>query len=218
MGGAVAGAVALTSSPGSAQRCPAPPRAKGPPVWLDMDQQELDDAYSQIAYAPFWRETNSVRDDEANIVAAANIDAPLRIPYGNALIEKVLVFRTRRPNAPTLIWIHGGAWLDGSADFPALAEVFIKAGANLASIEFNNVKETNGDLLPMADQCRRAVATVYRTARNFGGDPNIRTASISWATPQAAILAAACLRRTGPNKDCPPTSSRAPFSPAACTT
>lgn len=28
------------------------PRAKGPPVWLDMDQQALDDAYDQEVYAP----------------------------------------------------------------------------------------------------------------------------------------------------------------------
>ncbi len=25
---------------------------KGPPVWLDMDQKELDDAYDQTVYAP----------------------------------------------------------------------------------------------------------------------------------------------------------------------
>ena len=31
---------------------PARPRAKGPLVWLDMDQQELDDAYDQTVYAP----------------------------------------------------------------------------------------------------------------------------------------------------------------------
>lgn len=28
------------------------PRVKGPPVWLDMDQKELDDAYDQSVYAP----------------------------------------------------------------------------------------------------------------------------------------------------------------------
>lgn len=27
-------------------------RAAGPPVWLDMDQQALDDAYDQAKYAP----------------------------------------------------------------------------------------------------------------------------------------------------------------------
>jgi len=36
---------------GLAQPTPAV-RAKGPPVWLDMDQKELDDAYDQFVYAP----------------------------------------------------------------------------------------------------------------------------------------------------------------------
>src|SRR5262245_50865065 len=35
-----------------AQRPPQPPRVKGPLVWLDMDQQDLDDAYDQLVYAP----------------------------------------------------------------------------------------------------------------------------------------------------------------------
>jgi hypothetical protein len=28
------------------------PRVKGPIVWLDRDQRELDDAYDQLGYAP----------------------------------------------------------------------------------------------------------------------------------------------------------------------
>jgi hypothetical protein len=48
---ASAGAVGIAET-ASAQRLPAPPRAKGPLVWLDMDQQELDDAYDQRVYAP----------------------------------------------------------------------------------------------------------------------------------------------------------------------
>ena len=30
---------------------PSAARAKGPRVWLDMDQQDLDDAYDQLKYA-----------------------------------------------------------------------------------------------------------------------------------------------------------------------
>src|SRR5690349_9125947 len=46
---AAAGSAAVAASaPARAQQ----PRAKGPLVWLDMDQQALDDAYDQIVYAP----------------------------------------------------------------------------------------------------------------------------------------------------------------------
>ncbi|HEX7205576.1 MAG TPA: hypothetical protein VF237_10480, partial [Xanthobacteraceae bacterium] len=49
----VGGAAVLgAGGPALAQRAAQPPRAKGPVVWLDMDQQELDDAYDQIVYAP----------------------------------------------------------------------------------------------------------------------------------------------------------------------
>ena len=50
--GAAAGAVCTAVGAALAQQ-PAPaPRAKGPLVWLDMDQKELDDAYDQAVYAP----------------------------------------------------------------------------------------------------------------------------------------------------------------------
>ena len=39
-------------SPAAAPKVQAPARPKGPRVWLDMDQQELDDAYDQSKYAP----------------------------------------------------------------------------------------------------------------------------------------------------------------------
>ena len=42
----------ILAAAGAAGALARPARAKGPLVWLDMDQQELDDAYDQIVYAP----------------------------------------------------------------------------------------------------------------------------------------------------------------------
>jgi arylformamidase len=53
-----------------------------------------------------------------------------------------------------------------------MAEPYIKAGAHFIAFDFNNVLETNGNLFPMVDQCRRAVAWVYKNAASFGGDQN----------------------------------------------
>jgi arylformamidase len=170
--GAAAGTLALASDPAAAQRCPAvpPERAKGPPVWLDLDQQDLDDAYEQDVYA-FNARNISERRAANNATALARIGQPERFAYGPAEIEKVDVYRTRRANAPTMVFIHGGSWRSGrSADFAVYAEMFVKAGANFVAVDFSNVRETNGDLFPMVDQCRRAVAWVYRNAANFGGN------------------------------------------------
>src|SRR2546430_12787256 len=49
---AAAGPALASGGAAGAQRAPQPPREKGPLVWLDMDQQDLDDAYDQLVYAP----------------------------------------------------------------------------------------------------------------------------------------------------------------------
>jgi arylformamidase len=172
--GAAAGTVALAAEPASAQRCPAvpPTRTKGPLVWLDLDQQELDESYDQSVYA-FNQQHIADRRAERNEVALKILGKPDRVAYGPAEIEKVDIYKTRRANAPVMIYVHGGAWRNGrSAQNAYLAEPFVNAGAHFINVEFNNVGETDGDIGVMVDQCRRAVAWIYRNAASFGGDPN----------------------------------------------
>jgi arylformamidase len=165
--GGAAGAVALAADPASAQRRPSAPRTKGPLVWLDMDQQDLNDAYDQSVYA-FNVENILEREREASALALAKL-APERVAYGASDIEVLTIFRTRRPNAPTLMFIHGGAWGDVPASrYAYLAENFVTAGAHFVAVDFIDIDRAGGDLFPMVDQCRRAVAWVYRNAAGFG--------------------------------------------------
>jgi arylformamidase len=48
----------------------------------------------------------------------------------------------------------------------------VRAGAHYVVLDFVNVLEAGGSLMPMAEQVRRAVAWVYRNASRFGGDPD----------------------------------------------
>jgi arylformamidase len=170
--GAAAGAFALASDPAAAQRCGTPTRAKGAAVWLDLDQAELDDAYDQSVYA-FNQNNISERRAANNEKVLPIIGKPQREAYGPAEIEKVEIWKTQRPNAPVLIFLHGGAWRGGrAAQVAYMAEPYIKAGAHFVSVDFSNALETQGDLFPMVDQCRRAVGWVYKNAASFGGDPN----------------------------------------------
>ena len=69
--------------------------------------------------------------------------------------------------------MHGGAWRGGSAKDSAYpAEMFVTAGAHYIAVDFVSVDKAEGNLMPMADQVRRAVAWVYKNAAGFGGDPN----------------------------------------------
>jgi len=155
-----------------AARAPLRPqaRAKGPLVWLDMDQQALDDAYDQIVYAPN-REQVTKRRIANSERARAAIGAPERVAYGPTEIEKLDIYRSAQAHAPINIFVHGGAWrAHRAADYACLAEPFVRAGAHFVILDFTNVDETGGSLFPMVEQVRRAVGWVYRNAGAFGGD------------------------------------------------
>jgi arylformamidase len=50
--------------------------------------------------------------------------------------------------------------------------MYLNAGANLVIVDFVQVQDTGGSLLPMIHQVRSAVAWVYKNAASFGADPD----------------------------------------------
>jgi arylformamidase len=168
--GLIAGAAAMTGGAAFAQNAPAA-RVKGPLVWMNMDQKELDDAYDQAVYAPN-RATVLKRCVRNSELVRERLGAPKRFAYGPTAIEGLDVFPARSPNAPIMLFVHGGAWRAGLASqYHYAAETFVNAGAHYVVIDFANVGDVGGSLLPMADQIRRAVAWTYKNAASFGGDP-----------------------------------------------
>jgi arylformamidase len=173
LGAGIAGAMIATARTGLAQQpAPAPPapRVKGLRVWQDMDQTELDAAYDQSVYAPNLQHV--VKRWAANSEGVrARLGAPQRYAYGPTSIEGLDVYRTKRPNAPINIFIHGGEWRLGAAKSSAFpAELFVHAGAHYVVPDFAWVQDVGGSLMPIAEQVRRAVAWVHRNAKSFGGD------------------------------------------------
>ena len=90
VGGATASTVALATGDASAQRCPATPpvRPKGPAVWLDYDQQDMDEMYDQSVFA-FNQRHLLARSDANNAIATAIIGKAERFAYGSDPIEGV---------------------------------------------------------------------------------------------------------------------------------
>jgi arylformamidase len=166
-----AGAGALLAAAGALAQQPAP-RAKGPRVWLDLDQAELDDAYDQSVYAPNQKQVTGryVTNSDA---ARARLGAPKRFVYGPTPVEGLDVWTTKRPDAPINVFVHGGAWRVGTAAAYAFpAELFVNAGAHFVVLDFASVTDLGGDLSTMAEQVRRGIAWVHRNAKSFGGDPD----------------------------------------------
>lgn len=147
------------------------PKPRGPLVFLDYDKAELDAAYDQAPWAPNQTDI-AARNAQKSAATLARLGPARRFAYGPADVEQLDVHLARQPNAPINVFIHGGAWRAGSAAAVAyLAETFVDAGAHFVALDFNNVIETSGNLMTMADQVRRGIAWVYRNARTFGGDP-----------------------------------------------
>ena len=159
-------AIGSSPNPPAAQE-----RVKGPRVWLDMDQKELDDAYDQSVFAPNQQLVGN-RRRLASEAALKRLGPPQRVAYGESEVEKLDIYKAQRAHAPILIFIHGGAWRNGLAkEFAFPAEMILDAGAHFVVPDFIQVQDAGGSLTPMAEQVRRAVAWVYRNAASFGGDP-----------------------------------------------
>ena len=147
-------------------------RPRGPRVWLDMDQKELDDAYDQSVYAPNRDQLSKRRASNSELVRE-RLGAPKRVAYGATPHEMLDIYPTRIGNAPVVVFVHGGAWRGSYARDSAYgAETFVRAGAHFLVLDFINVIESGGDLMPMIEQVRGGVAWAAKNAASFGGDPN----------------------------------------------
>jgi arylformamidase len=149
-----------------------PDHEKGPLVYANYDQIELDAAYDQAMYAPF-REQIVRRFMAASESAIERLGRPERHYYGATDAEYIELFRAAKAGAPILAFVHGGSWKTSPVLRQAfLAEMLVTAGVHCALIEFTGVEEAHGRLLTLAEQVRAAIAWLYDHASEFGGDPN----------------------------------------------
>lgn len=144
-------------------------QAKGPLVWLDMDQAALDRAYDQTVWSP-----NQTLIAERRAATATEALARLkssRHAYGDSAIEAFDFYACGVSGAPIVIFIHGGAWRNGkSENFAHLADTFTTGGAHLAVLDFTNIDEAGGRLETMVEQVRRGTAFIAKKAHELGGD------------------------------------------------
>jgi arylformamidase len=147
-----------------------------------MDQKALDDAYDQDVYAPN-RPLIVQRRIAASERTRAILGPPQRVAYGPSEYEKLDIFRATPSRSspasgegqggafPINVFVHGGAWRRNKGpDYHLQAEPLIRAGAHSVILDFINVEQAGGDLFPMYEQVRRALAWTWRNAESFGGD------------------------------------------------
>ena len=191
----LAGAAVLAGDAALAQSAP-PARVKGPLVWLDLDQKELDDAYDQSVYAPNQRADHRPLRDQQRAGARAHRRAQaagLRLDTDRRRsISTPPRRRTRRSRCSSTA-------APGARASPRTTPLPPRCSWTPARISSSSTStmsiETNGDLMPMA----RAGAPCRRLGLQERGElrRRSRTASTSPVIPPAVISRAWCSPPTG---------------------
>ena len=144
--------------------------ARGPKIYLDYDQQELDDQYNQRVLVP--DAEDYIADDKAETTRVRKTyECRLDVAYGSSGDQKLDVFPAPNPGAQILVYMHGGAWTRSDKSIESfMGEGFIRAGAAFVAVNFSLCPKVSLDEL--IRQARQAVAWAYRNAATFNGDPD----------------------------------------------
>ena len=143
---------------------------RGPKVWLDMDQAQLDAAYNQRAYAANMDLVQKRRRLQA-ASARVRLGDPIIFAYGDSPIERLLVYRSEQSNAPIQVFVHGGTWRFGSAEvYAERAEPIVNTGGHSVFLDFASMDDEGVSLSDLARQVRDAIAWVYRNSAKIDGD------------------------------------------------
>ncbi|MDB5891367.1 MAG: alpha/beta hydrolase [Polaromonas sp.] len=138
-------------------------------VWRQYDQAALDIQYNSRATVPDVGVYLKAYAD-ATRSAQAGLSCQRDVPYGPGASERLDVYPATGPDAPVLVYLHGGDWRALSkADSGFAAPAFVNAGVTFIALDFSLVPQVG--LLEMGEQVRRAVAWIWRNAAAFGGDP-----------------------------------------------
>ena len=107
---------------------------------------------------------------EASALARQGLRGEMDVAYGPSEAERLDVFRAEQPDAPVLVFIHGGWWraLD-KADHSFIAPAFVKAGAMVVVPNYGLCPAVG--IEDIALQMTRALAWTWRHAAEHGGDP-----------------------------------------------
>jgi arylformamidase len=133
-------------------------------VWHDYDQAALDRAYNQSHYATNMQEVLARYAVRSESYRAAH-GAPQRHKYGPSTKESFDFYPSKKTNAATQIFVHGGAWRGGLAkNYGFLAELFYAADVNLLIPDFERVEDAKNGLQTMVEQIRSAVYWAYKNA------------------------------------------------------
>ncbi len=160
------------------------------------DGKWLDRMYNNRALVPEFAQHFSSWG-ERSLVARQTQTCKLNVPYGDGMQESLDIFPAAEPNAPVLVFIHGGYWrsLDKS-DHSFVAPAFTQEGA---CVVIPNYALCPGDadhpvtIPDITMQMVKALAWTWRNIAHYGGDPSRITVVGHSAGGHLAAMLMACV-------------------------
>ena len=133
------------------------------PAWFDAQYNNRARVPESAVLLERWARASALVREQAPCV--------LDLPYGDSAMERLDVFPTDVPQAPVLVFIHGGYWraLDKS-DHSFVASAFADEGAMVVVPNYALCPAVSMERIPL--QLTQALAWVWRHAAEHGGDPN----------------------------------------------
>ena len=153
--------------------------------WQTYDQEELEQQYNA---------RESVSDFDAEIARYRQLSAECYdscqvfrdLSYGTVETQKIDYFPAG-PNAPVLIFVHGGYWrLLGRGDSAFMVKALANVGISSAIVEYTLAPEAT--LEQIVEEVRSAVAWIFKNVANYGGDPTRLVISGSSAGAHLAAI------------------------------
>lgn len=142
-------------------------------VYLDYTQQELDDAFEQLLWAPNFEALRE--QSKARCIELRRSFKHFETSYGPSADETLEIFPAAKKDAPVLLYVHGGRWRPQPDNaFVFFADTVVNAGAHFVAARFATLDPPKSPtrMPDMIAQLRRAVIWLAHNAASFGGDPS----------------------------------------------
>jgi arylformamidase len=144
--------------------------APEPTVYKTYTKTELErhfDPQKSVPDHARWTEERNSASQQARNKLKSSLD----VAYGDTPRQVMDIFPAGKPNAPVLLYFHGGYWRSGSKDQNChFAELFVKAGATVAVVEYDLCPQVT--VTDIVRQARASVAWAYKNISDYGGDPS----------------------------------------------
>lgn len=159
------------------------------PIFRNLDQTGLDAQYNirnQIPDHPEISRRWAASSERAR--AALSSRARIDIPFGPDPLQKLDLFLAEAPNAPLLMFIHGGYWrAQDKSEFSYVAESYVAGGINVAVVNYRLAPRATMDDI-VAD-IRAALAFLHRNSADYGYAPDRIFVSGSSAGGHLTVMA-----------------------------